>query len=106
VAVASDSAHALGLPTTQQPLRAAVDAALTHDDDAAHVDELAIPMRDGIYLAADVHLPPRAQRPAPAVVFGTPYDKSASRLGMLEAEVLQREGYVVVDYDLARPRQS
>jgi uncharacterized protein len=56
-------------------------------------------MRDGVHLAADVHLPPAAQRPATAVVFGTPYDKSSSRLGAMEAEVLQRAGYVVVDYD-------
>jgi uncharacterized protein len=98
MALAQDSAQRLGLATTAVPLRAALEAALARDDEKAHVAELPIPMRDRVHLAADVYLPPAAQRPAPAIVFGTPYDKSGP-LGAVEAEVFQREGYVVVEYD-------
>jgi putative CocE/NonD family hydrolase len=56
-------------------------------------------MRDRIHLAADVYLPPAARRPAPAVVFGTPYDKASGPLSKIEAEVLQSAGYAVVVYD-------
>jgi hypothetical protein len=37
--------------------------------------ESGIAMRDGVELAADVHLPAESALPAPAVVKGTPYDK-------------------------------
>ena len=88
-----------GVPATAIPLRAAFDAADAQDPDEAHVIEVGIPMRDGIHLAADVYLPPAAQRPAPAVVFGTPYDKSTPSLNALEGEIYQRAGYAAVVYD-------
>ena len=89
-----------GVPPAEVPLRAAFDAAAAQDPDAAHVKEAGIPMRDGIHIAADVYLPPASQRPAPAVVFGTPYDKSDPSLNALEAELYQRAGYVAVVYDV------
>jgi uncharacterized protein len=88
-----------GAPPTDVPLRAAFDAATAEDPDAAHVTEVGIPMRDGIHLAADVYLPEAARRPAPAVVFGTPYDKSGAALNAMECEVYQRAGFVAVVYD-------
>jgi len=39
--------------------------------------DVAIPMRDGVVLRADVYRPP-GERPAPAVVSRTPYDRSFS----------------------------
>jgi putative CocE/NonD family hydrolase len=88
-----------GVPPAEVALRAAFDAAVAHDPDAAHVMEVGIPMRDGIHLAADVYLPPASQRPAATVVFGTPYDKSGRALNTLECEVYQQQGYAAVVYD-------
>jgi putative CocE/NonD family hydrolase len=89
-----------GVPPSDVPLRVAFDAAAAQDLDAAHTTEAGIPMRDGIHIAADVYLPPADQRPAPAVVFGTPYDKSDPSLNALEAELYQQAGYVAVVYDV------
>ena len=100
MAIYDESTDLFGAPPSEVPLRAAFDAAAAQDPDAAHVMEAGIPMRDGIHIAADVYLPPAAQRPAPAVVFGTPYDKSDPSLNTLEAEVYQRAGYVAVVYDV------
>jgi putative CocE/NonD family hydrolase len=87
-----------GTPPAETPLRSEFVAMLNRDPDAARVAELAVPMRDGVRLAADVHLPPAARQPAPVVVFGTPYDKSGP-LAVLEMKVFQEAGYVAVVYD-------
>jgi hypothetical protein len=99
MAVQDESTDLFGVPPSDVPLRAAFDAAIAQDEDAAHVMEVGIPMRDGIHLAADVYLPPASQRPTAAVVFGTPYDKSGRALNALECEVYQQQGYVAVVYD-------
>jgi putative CocE/NonD family hydrolase len=88
-----------GVPEPSVPLFAAVDASAAPDPDAPRVLETGIPMRDGIHLAADVYLPPAGRRPAAAVVFGTPYDKSARPLNAWECTMYQRAGYVAVIYD-------
>jgi uncharacterized protein len=58
--------------------------------------EVGIPMRDGLELAADVHLPPETELPAPTIVVGTPYDKS---LPFEDIEAYRDAGYVGVTYD-------
>jgi predicted acyl esterase len=61
--------------------------------------ETGIPMRDGLQLAASICLPHRSERPAPAIVCITPYDK-ANLLGAgTEAEFYQRHGYAFVVVD-------
>lgn len=60
--------------------------------------EVEIPMRDGVMLAADVYLPQGAG-PAPAVVLGTPYDKS-SPMHAPEGLLYQRSGYAYVSFDV------
>jgi uncharacterized protein len=99
MAVQDEDTHLFGAPPADVPLRAAFDAAVAENEEAAHVVEVGIPMRDGIHIAADVYLPPASQRPAPAVVFGTPYDKSGRALNALECEIYQQAGYVAVVYD-------
>jgi putative CocE/NonD family hydrolase len=63
------------------------------------VYEIGIPMRDGVELAATVCLPHRSERPAPAIVTITPYDKSRSIGPGTEAEFFQRHGYAFVVVD-------
>ena len=72
----SHSGLPFGVPLPPRPPREAIDALLREDPSAARSIEVGIPMRDGVELAADVHLPPGVQLPAPAIVIGTPYDKS------------------------------
>ena len=94
-----------GLPSAShcraRPPREAIDALLREDPPAARAIEVGIPMRDGVELAADVHLPPGVQLPAPAIVIGTPYDKS----GPFDARPLSRRGLRARDLRLARARQ-
>ena len=85
-----------GLPIPEISPRRELEALLHVDPDSAHRVEVGIPMRDGVELAADVFLPPVAQRPAPAVVIGTPYDKSTP---FEQGEPWQEAGYVAVVYD-------
>jgi putative CocE/NonD family hydrolase len=63
------------------------------------VIEVGIPMRDGVELAASVHLPFHTERPAPAIVTITPYDKSNPMLIAAEAEFYQHHGYAFVAVD-------
>ena len=63
------------------------------------VYEVGIPMRDGIELAAFVCLPHRTERPAPAIVTITPYDKSGTVGPGTEGEFFQRHGYAFVAVD-------
>jgi X-Pro dipeptidyl-peptidase-like protein len=67
---------------------------------AARMFECGIPMRDGIELAADVHLPAESALPAPTVVKGTPYDKREPHHYLREARLYQDAGYGVVIYDV------
>jgi uncharacterized protein len=85
-----------GVALPPRPPRHALDELLAVDHDAAHEVEVGIPMRDGVELAADVFLPPIDERPAPAVVIGTPYDKSSP---FDPVEPWQEAGYVAVVYD-------
>ena len=92
----SHSGLPFGVPLPARPPREAIDALLREDPAAARSIEVGIPMRDGVELAADVHLPPGVQLPAPAIVIGTPYDKS----GPFDATRLYRDaGYAHVIYD-------
>ena len=92
----SHSGLPFGVPLPPRPPREAIDALLREDPAAARSIEVGIPMRDGVELAADVHLPPGVQLPAPAIVIGTPYDKS----GPFDATRLYRDaGYAHVIYD-------
>lgn len=82
----------------EKPPREAWDAGLDPGDLSQPLTlEVGIPMRDGVELAADIHLPAASQLPAPAIVIGTPYDKQ----GPIESvEAYQRAGYVGVVYDV------
>jgi hypothetical protein len=102
-------------PTADTPLRVAFDSALANDASVGQdegderVIEAAVPMRDGVHVAADIYLPRASVRPAPAVVFGTPYDESTKALSGVEAEIDQRAGYGVIVYDCrgrASPKAS
>lgn len=64
---------------------------------AARTVEVEIPLRDGTRLAADVHLPAADQLPAPAIVAGTPYDKSKP---WEDTGAFRAAGYVGVTYDV------
>lgn len=63
------------------------------------VTEVGIPMRDGIELAASICLPHVSERPAPAIVTITPYDKTGGIGPGTEAEFYQRHGYAYVAVD-------
>ncbi len=81
-----------GLPLPAQPPREAFDERVaTRTADRRR--EVGIPMRDGVELAADVHLP-EDDAPAPAIVIGHPYDKT----GTTEPALVEA-GYAVVVYD-------
>src|SRR4051812_6637561 len=67
------------------------------DLSAPHTIEVGIPMRDGLELAADIHLPAATKLPAPAVVLGTPYDKGVP---IDSVEMYRRAGFVGVIYDI------
>lgn len=86
-----------GIPLPLVPPREELDQVLHPDTDAAHKIEVGIPMRDGVELAADIFLPAASQRPAPAVVIGTPYDKSTP---YEQGEPWQEAGYVGIVYDV------
>jgi putative CocE/NonD family hydrolase len=64
------------------------------------VRAVAVPMSDGVELAADVYLPDSAVLPVPAIVEVTPYDKSDSLLMVEEARFYQRNGYAFVAVDV------
>jgi putative CocE/NonD family hydrolase len=76
-----------------------VQAAKQAAADPLPVIEVGIPMRDGIELAADVYLPVETDRPAPAIVTMTPYDKTPRFPEIDEAGFYQRHGYAFVVVD-------
>jgi uncharacterized protein len=60
------------------------------------ISTVMVPMRDGIRLATDLYLPPRA--PAPAVVMRTPYERDQdANVGAFIS--LARRGFAVVSQD-------
>jgi len=62
-------------------------------------DEVEVPMRDGVLLAADVYrADPDPGRPVPAIVFGTPYDKRGPG-AVDEGRFFQARDYAYVSYD-------
>ncbi len=63
------------------------------------IHETGIPMRDGVELAASICVPHRTERPAPAIVMITPYDKSGVVGPGTEGEFFQRHGYAFVAVD-------
>jgi len=77
----------------EEPIRAAAAT-------ARPVLETGIPMRDGVELAADVYLPCPDERPAPAIVQSTPYDKSTAAFFLDEARFYQERGYAVIVHDV------
>jgi putative CocE/NonD family hydrolase len=85
-----------GVPMPERAPRVVHDEKHAEDLSAARQIEVEIPTRDGVVLAADVYLPPADQLPAPAVVAGTPYDKS---LLAEDVRVFRDSGYVGVSYD-------
>src|SRR6202012_5970332 len=85
-----------GVPLPAEPPRVALDAALAEDLAAPRVFEVGIPMRDGVELAADVYLPAAAGLPVPAIVIGTPYDKTGP---FSDGKGYHEAGYAVVVYD-------
>ncbi len=85
--------------TLRTPLQRLIDQRRRSAGDPAPVLEVPIPMRDGIELAADVYLPAESDRPAPAIVTMTPYDKSGP-LAAAEGRYYQRNGYVFVAVDV------
>jgi putative CocE/NonD family hydrolase len=88
-----------GSPLPARPLREELDVLERQDPSAPRTIEMGIPMRDGVELAADVHLPAASDLPAPAIVIGTPYDKSTPR-GGLDGRSYRDAGYAVVCYDV------
>ncbi len=75
-----------------------VEAMLAGADTPRPVFETGIPMRDGIELSADVYLPTEQERPAPAIVTMTPYDKSGTLVAP-EGRRYQKQGYAFVAVD-------
>ncbi len=88
--------HTTGKPTPHDRF---VERALAGASHPTPVIELGIPMRDGVELAADVYLPREEERPAPAIVTITPYDKASPLLITNEARFYQQHGYAFVAVD-------
>ena len=70
----------------------------------AHYEEMMIPMRDGVRLAADVHFPvnqdgERIAEPAPVLLARTSYDKSKNEWDTVR-DYYPRNGYIFVNQDL------
>ena len=73
-------------------------------DPYEHYEEVMIPMRDGVRLAADVHFPvtsdgERITGPAPVLLVRTSYDKSKSEWDTVR-DYYPRHGYIFVNQDL------
>ncbi len=62
--------------------------------------DLRIPMRDGVALAADLYLPEGVQGRLPVVLIRTPYDKSRVRGSSTDARFFAGQGYAVVVQDV------
>ncbi|HEU4598994.1 MAG TPA: CocE/NonD family hydrolase, partial [Solirubrobacterales bacterium] len=86
-----------GVPLPPRPPREVAEEQNRIDTDGPYRFEIGIKMADGVELAADVYLPAASERPAPAVVVGTPYDKTNQ---FEPAEPWQQAGYAAVIYDV------
>ncbi len=86
-----------GIALPQEEPRELREASLRPPDEGPRTIEVGIPVRDGVELAADVYLPPADKLPAPAIVIGTPYDKSFETEGRAYRDL---GDYVVVVYDV------
>lgn len=107
MAHADDGARApppFGIELTGRRRRDDLDAILREDPARPRRFEAGIPARDGVELAATVHLPPKAELPVPAIVRGTPYGKDWGP-GDDEAERVAA-GYAVVVFDCRGRGQS
>jgi putative CocE/NonD family hydrolase len=93
----SQSESLFGLPLPVTPPAQLIEAKQREDVTAARTVEVEIPMRDGVVLAADVHLPAAHQLPAPAIILGTPYDKSNSTQ---DTAAFREYGYIGVTFDV------
>ena len=82
--------------TNKTPHDRFVETALAAAADPTPVVEVGIPMRDGVELAADVYLPREGDRPAPAIVTMTPYDKTGMFVAP-EARFYQQNGDTIVE---------
>jgi putative CocE/NonD family hydrolase len=89
------------MTATTEPKRTLYDKFLDHAQEPQKypILEIGIPMRDGVELAATIHLPHASEQPAPAIVTITPYDKSSATSEGSEAEFFQRHGYAFVTVD-------
>ncbi|MFF5085011.1 CocE/NonD family hydrolase [Actinoplanes sp. NPDC000266] len=68
---------------------------------AENAEQVAVPMRDGVHLAADLYLPTGAAAPVPAVLVRLPYDKNGSYCFMEElATHITGRGYAAVIQDV------
>ncbi len=85
--------------TPKTPHDRFVDTALAAAANPTPVIEVGIPMRDGVELATDVYLPTEAERPAPAIVTMTPYDKAGMFVAP-EGRFYQQNGYAYVAVDV------
>ncbi len=88
-----------GIGAPKRPMRDIFDESLRKDVSAPRSFEVSIPMRDGLELAATVHLPASSMLPAPAIVKGTPYDKDAE---WIPSDITWKTeaGYVALCYDV------
>jgi putative CocE/NonD family hydrolase len=93
----STTALPFGVPLPERSPRELLQEKMAAiDPDGPKEIEVAITVRDGIELAADVYLPAAAQLPAPAIVIGTPYDKQR----WANEAVYRDHGYPTVVYDV------
>src|SRR5215475_6185204 len=71
--------------------------------DAHLVENVLVPMRDGVRLATDVYLPARGGRPLdgarPVLLHRTPYNKTETETLLGHGRWFAARGYVVVDQD-------
>ncbi len=95
--MSSSDALPFGFPLPPTPPGEEAAAARAVDTAKAHRFETGIEVRDGTELAADVYLPDAEHRPAPAVIVGTPYDKSQVDE---PTAPYQEAGYARVTYDV------
>lgn len=91
-----EAALPFGVPLPPVPPRTTWNLSRAQDLNLPRTFEAGIPMRDGVELAADVHLPAAAGLPAPAIVTGTPYGKSS----IDDLRPYRDAGYVAIEYDV------
>lgn len=93
----NDGRAPFGASAPERSQRDFFDAFRQVDLSAPRSFEVGIPMRDGVELAATVHLPEAAVLPAPAIAHGTPYNKDSAPPEDTARRI--EAGYVHVRYD-------